>query len=848
MSFGIEPSPIRESIPVAQIVAPASSSPASWNPPPKQPKRRWLLILFVVGLSIFCVVGALGFGVYKFAQLINMETKADFARFAAETHAEEGEYAESAAKYEEVAELRRRQYGEEDERYFDALFDAADAWSTTGENEKASAIYERRYLLMKGKLGAKAEVTLVAHEDWANSLLWSCQYVTAQKELEAIVAIRRSELGLANPQTLIAMEDLAYCRNQMGNCAAALEAFESIYAIRKDRNELDPDEAYGIYFSLTKAMEAVGRFEEVLKLSEERYLTATTNKEYSVASADVVDRLEREFESCLRRTNRMDEVEAIARKRLGRMDKNSTAPTPEKAYAMDSLAEILAEQGKHLEAAELRMASFNCWIEVYAADDQVETDESTASYILGLAARQFRQAGQAEKGLAILKEFCEDQSKKAGPTSTKSLSARLNVGRELIQSGKVDEGRQWVDKCLADAAEALSPEDEWIRGSLWTLIYELDLKRQADQRIAMLQKLLALPNAKYANGEEVSNSMAMQSLAEAYLASGDLQRAISTYESLVERPHKDGASQRELTGYCELMITCLLRDGQHARAMEILSKMRQLPETAADPDEYEDAWPTQQLFFLESSFGDPERACKRIEDSLARPELLQSSSSGLSASVRRIWAQQATKANRLGDSEAILSKAIDASILRQGEWSDLTFELRLALLEFQQQASDHERALQTLNTMSQVAANQSQSKQAQLQLAEARGLVRRSKWNEALLILPKLAEHFRINEVAIGGLTQEFWSEDRTEAQLLLSVVLMKLQQFSEAEKAYMELLGSVSNDFTPASAIIDAAAMRRIVTGLTNLYEACGKPSQVEHWRTVLAQLDAEHPGAERL
>ena len=211
------------------------------------------------------------------------------------------------------------------------------------------------------------------------------------------------------------------------------------------------------------------------------------------------------------------------------------------------------------------------------------------------------------------------------PVSTDEISIRSN-GQVIqflradiaMKRGNFEDARVLLEQIAKTKVENLEPEDDLqtsIQHSVARLYIQTDHDRARGTEI--LERLVELKTRKYGNVENIHVLTLQYSLAHAHRKAGDLRKARTIFEHVVESGTKLSKAENSYPLYSEYNLACVcLESGDTVEAMRIVEHIKQAQSTVLrqdDPSRLLSEYLLALCYYKSGKYGESLRLARSIE-------------------------------------------------------------------------------------------------------------------------------------------------------------------------------------------------------------------------------------------
>lgn len=360
-----------------------------------------------------------------------------------------GDIKNSLVALEKVLEKRKRVLGSSHPDTIKSMESVVLALRLDGKLKQALPIMEEALMLARTQFGADHPETMQAVSNLAMVLKDLGEDAKAVPFLEQVERFRRMRLGADHPATLSAIANLAVAYNESGRIDEALPLY--VESLEKRQRILGVEHADTLTSmnNLGTMYLKLEKYEEALKLLEEclERRTKTLGKDDPAVGVSLLN-LARVYQE----SGRLEDAVRLYRESLAQRQRSFADDHPRVLAAMQSLAIPLRRMRKFDEAIELIETALERGQQLDGGLPQ------EMKYLPEMLAEVYSEAGRLDEAEKTTRLIVEDYQAQLGQTAPRTLLAQLNLGKILLQSGKLADAEAVLRENLDLRVEA-SPND-----------------------------------------------------------------------------------------------------------------------------------------------------------------------------------------------------------------------------------------------------------------------------------------------------------------------------------------------------------------------------------------------------
>lgn len=385
-----------------------------------------------------------------------------------------------------------RRLGRDNDEAAKAAHRLAEVYSRAGRHAKAIEVHKMGLMIRESIYGSRHTQVADSYDWIAAAWAAAADYGQAADYYERAMSLRRELLGPRHPDVAISCTHLANLELARENYTQALAYYQEAYDISRNRlGEKHPDVAAALA-SMASANRLLGNRQLAEQQYREAALLYRQNPDAKGArAAEAFHELAVQYFN----DGNLDGAAGFARRAVQALALSQTDGRQRAHQYYQSLGAILAEKGQYKEAAGSFRQALASKADL-SADDYQQWSEA------------LRLSGSLPEALGAATAFLEWAEGQPDPYAM--LSARTQMGRLLIETGRVEEGvRQiarvlnhddtpfWLlqeaNHCLADAYLRKGEYDKAIQ-QYKLLAEEWKKSHQAGAAFFLFRALLSLGN------------------------------------------------------------------------------------------------------------------------------------------------------------------------------------------------------------------------------------------------------------------------------------------------------------------------------------------------------------------
>jgi serine/threonine-protein kinase len=272
-----------------------------------------------------------------------------------------GRFDEAAAHHEEAIELRKKVFGPDDHRVFDAMSNLANVRFAQGRYEQALQIQQQVLEHRIARLGPDHPQVADSHNNLGGILYTLDRHAEAIEHLEKTIAIREKTMEHDHPKLLAAYANLATAYQMTGRLDESESLLRRVLEAKTKRYGQDHYELALPLNNLANTLERMKRYDEAIELH--RRALALRKKRHG-SDHRLVAQSMAGLASSLRARGDSDEALALMEKAVAIYGDTTKDEDPQAIQAIEHLAQLHHDRGNvdaaeplYRRAIELRSAS-----------------------------------------------------------------------------------------------------------------------------------------------------------------------------------------------------------------------------------------------------------------------------------------------------------------------------------------------------------------------------------------------------------------------------------------------------------------------------------------------------------
>jgi tetratricopeptide (TPR) repeat protein len=831
--------------PVA-VAQPSSLNPAS-TATLAQPRRswRWPIAIAVMLLLFVGLFGIFGYGAYRGITHLRFESQVTTQESLASSSFYDGDYEEAARAYEKLAELRKKQYGDEHAKVAEMLGKAASAWYYDRAYERAADLYQQAYKIDVKQLGPKHETTLEHHSYWGICLREGQHSAQALKIFNDVLAKRKESLGPSHEKTAEAYILVAQTYAEMGVMTECIANYVPAYESYKKKYSPYHQDAINTMDAIVHAYDAIGRYDDSRKLLQTVYdgqknARGLDDGETAKVRTWVCERLQREADWPALIKVRQEVVDD-RQSRIGAEDPRTIA-------AKEDLADAYIRQGDFTKGIELLENCREKRLKVQGPDGPELMN------CLDSLADAYNKAKTPDKGIALFQHVWEERKARLGPRSTATLQSAVHIGWRRILAGKgsaeqIAAGETEMEAALNEAIKTVGIQDEAVNESTVSLAEHFRRTRQFAKEVEWRRKLA---QHFQANGgiEDKSTRRALENLADAEIEAGNHQAAIDIYRRLHDSEvNRGGASGVGAAFHARSLILAYLQANQPAKALEYCDETMTQLSRRGDRPYFWTSWTAADVAEMFARAENPVKSCEAFLFAISHRENEMYSGDEYYERMLLLWPKQAAVAKDTDKARTALKAKLEETTREIGPSFYLSQSARMLLGLHAQAVGDLAEAEKYFREIETLARGQSIAWHSESLGLLAGVLRRQEKHTEAEKAIREAIE--LKTKMGRQAVNPRSWQRITTvsDAQLELADCLIAQDKFSDAETLLLAIreekakLDFLEEDFWDVRCRV--GALQRLIAVQTKL----GKPAEdVARWTEEIDSLEKIYTGVTKV
>lgn len=808
---------------------------------PKAAKRRgwqWVAVIGTIGFIFAGFLGVFIYGAYRGVKHMQLGSRVEAIERTAYDNYREGDFGAAARSYEQAAEIRKQQYGENHSKVSEMHRKAGGSWYYDREFDKAAGQYEKAYRLDLKRVGPKDKLTLENQRYWAVCLLEGQHATKALEVFTEVLGRRKESLGPAHEDTGISMIDLGRCREMMGETPEALSQYESAYEVLKKKLTASHEDSLDAMQSIVRCLDAMGRFDAAHDLLAKAYEVQKTARGFDDSRSDNLR------ESLCARLEKEKNWDAIVKVRQDVYDDRLArigADQPLTVAAKESLADALLGQGQFDRSIEMlqdcrdKRAVFN------------GKDSDEYMQCLHTLADAYNTAKSPEKGVLQFQEFADEQRSRLGPRSPATLGAAAQVGWRKIRAGEIAGGEADIEKALAEGIETLGLQHETPRDIALSLADHYRKSRHFAKETE-IRRRLAQQQTKAAGIDDETTRERMESQADAELEAGNFDAAIDIYKRLHDfETNRSGSSGMVTFFQARSLALAYLRANQTPKTIECAEEVMTRLQRNGRKD-YWTSWTSADLGMIFARLGNPQKSCDAFEFAINHREDKSFQGEHESERVLSYWSQQSKLAGNTTKALQLLQTKLDEVKKKIGPECYIAHSLRMLLGMQAEAAGDLPAAEKAYRELESLARGKSVGWLSQAMYLLGGVLRKQSKLSEAEAAIREATELKQSIERRAVNLGPEQQITTGLDAELELAQILAAQGKSAEAEMVLVRINEEKAKLNFEEEDFWDVRCRAQALLLLIDIATRDNKAGDIEKWKAELNKIEATYPGASKI